>query len=198
MHPCHQTLLTILNYITVMTKPIILTYDGQAFDLSDPHNYTFNIDTIAHALSNLCRFTGHTVEFYSVAQHSVIVSRLVPHEYALAALLHDAAEAFLGDVATPLKRLLPDYELIEIDVQAAILNAFGVPSQMLPVIKAADTKALATEVYYLMPHNISAFEEIREITPLPQPITPLQPVAAKNLFLERYQEIISGNPATLP
>lgn len=97
--------------------PHILTYTGLHFPLLKPEYFHFNILDIAHALSQLCRFTGHTSSFYSVAQHSVMVASLVPADQALAALMHDAAEAYLGDVSSPLKALLPDYKLIETNVE---------------------------------------------------------------------------------
>ncbi|SQC88202.1 Uncharacterised protein [Klebsiella pneumoniae] len=103
------------------------------------------IEDIALALSNLCRFTGHLDEFYSVAQHSVLASYLVPSEFALEALLHDASEAYCNDIAAPLKALLPDYRGIEKWVEGLISQKFGTPETISPEVKQADLIMLATE-----------------------------------------------------
>ena len=91
-----------------MSKPehtdFIPTASGLHFDYRDIMRNEVKIEDIAHALSHLCRFGGHVPRFYSVAQHSVIVSHLVPPEHALGALLHDATEAFVQDVVRPVKR----------------------------------------------------------------------------------------------
>ena len=73
----------------------IATYSGNRFYFDDIMANDVNIQEIAHALSHLCRFGGHVREFYSVAQHSVLVSLLAPPEHALGALLHDATEAYV-------------------------------------------------------------------------------------------------------
>ncbi|MEM4379972.1 MAG: hypothetical protein QXL01_04720, partial [Thermoplasmatales archaeon] len=85
-------------------EPWIETYSGKKFDYLAQSE--LDIEDIAHALSNLCRFNGHTRVFYSVAEHSVNVSSMVPPELKIAALLHDAAEAYIGDVPSPLKQLI--------------------------------------------------------------------------------------------
>jgi hypothetical protein len=82
----------------------IQTFTGQAFDPFTPDLATIHYKDIAHALAHQCRFTGHTNEFYSIAQHSVIVATLVPQPLQLAALLHDASEAYLCDIARPIKQ----------------------------------------------------------------------------------------------
>jgi len=133
--------------------PHILTHTGVDFWFLDPRSEDFKIEDIAHALSQLCRFTGHTKEFYSVAQHSVAVSCLVRPEFALEGLLHDAAEAYLGDVSSPLKFLLPKYQAIENLIQDSIAKAFKLntsfPAQK--EIKLADLRMLALERELLLP-----------------------------------------------
>lgn len=97
------------------------------FDPVDPD--TISIGDIAHALSNICRFNGHTDKFFSVAQHSMLVCIYMPGtpEEKLAALLHDAAEAYVCDIPTPLKTLLgPSYKDIQDGVQEAISRRYGV------------------------------------------------------------------------
>lgn len=122
------------------TKSSISTISGRFFDLLAPDKYEFQIEEIAHALSNICRYTGHSEVFYSVAEHSVLVSRLVPEKYALCGLLHDASEAFVGDVSSPLKKLLPDYRRIEDSIQAAIAAQFNLPYPFPGEIHEADKR----------------------------------------------------------
>lgn len=116
----------------------IQTLSGKHFNYLDIQQDDIVIEDIATALSHICRFAGHLPEFYSVGQHSVLTSHLVPQEFALEALLHDAAEAYLQDIPSPLKRLLPDYQVIEARVDAAIRQKFGLPTEQHPTVKYAD------------------------------------------------------------
>lgn len=179
--------------------PAILTCNGSYFYFSEPEDSAIDIKTIAHALANICRFTGHTQFFYSVAQHSVMVSRLVPPQHALAGLLHDATEAYLGDVAAPLKALLPDYRAIEARVQAAVMRTFGLPEHLPPEVKDADTLALAIEQDALMPAHADVWP--CEYHPgyargvMVHHVLPQQPILARKLFLMRYMELTGGMSA---
>ena len=84
----------------------IQTHAGIAFDLSDPKPHMFRIEDVAYALAHQCRFTGHCARHYSVSEHSRHVARMVKPEWALAALLHEVEEAYIGDLSSPLKALL--------------------------------------------------------------------------------------------
>lgn len=174
--------------------PTILTASGEYFSFEDPEGSRFGIHDIAHALSHLCRFTGHCREFYSVAQHSVLVSRVVPPEHALAGLLHDAAEAFIGDVAKPLKNMLPDYKAIEARVEAAVLKRFGIPAKLPACIKSADLILLRTEQRDLVGAESHDWVYTRDVTPLNEKIIPQGPKAAYAAFLARFREIPNKPP----
>lgn len=171
-------------------RPDILTHSGNYFDFTNPHHSVFGIDDIAHGLSHICRFTGQCREFYSVAQHSVLCSFIVPNHVAFQALMHDAAEAFIGDVAKPLKRLLPDYKMIESRVEAAVFARFGLPDELDPEVKRADLVMLATERRDLMHSNdSSAWSLLDGIQPLPFKIEPVEPRVARRAFLNRFAEL---------
>ncbi len=162
---------------------------GSYFDLLAPGACEIEISDIEHALSNICRFTGHSREFYSVAQHSVLVSLAVPREHAFAALMHDAAEAFVTDVSAPLKALLPDYKRLEKQVQAAVFARFGLPPGLPYCVKRADLVLLRTEQRDLMGAGADEWSVTRGIEPLPDRIVPLPPYRAKGVFLARFREV---------
>ena len=176
--------------------PVIRTYSGHHFDFLEPAKSVFGIEDIARALSKICRFTGHTKEFYSVAQHSVLVSLVVPPEDAFAGLMHDASEAFIGDVSSPLKALLPEYKIIERKVEAEVLGRFGLPAHLPPSVKKADLILLKTEQRDVM-EETNDWGMTAMFRPLEERIVPLDHTQAYELFMRRYIEL-RGNADFLP
>ncbi len=158
-----------------------------------------NIDDIAHALSMKCRFSGHCRSFYSVAEHSVRVSRLVPPHARAWALMHDAAEAYLPDIASPIKdsiyvdlepgMMIPFASLERLLLQA-IANRFGLISDMPPEVKDADLVMLATEARDLMAPPPEPWSQIPGIEPDAGIIKPWTPDEAEHQFRCRALEVL--------
>lgn len=194
-------------------RPDILTASGHYFNFVRPDLCLFTVEDIAHGLSNVCRFGGQCREFYGVAQHAVYTSYLVPPELAMQALHHDDAEAFIGDVSSPLKRLLPDYKVIERRVEDAVWMMLGLPNTLAPEVKHADIRMLATEKRDLMSQcrgaPIVSFGDdgeasvvplpmdrddpwalIEGVMPAPLPIRPVGPVEARAMYLARHRELL--------
>ena len=169
-----------MSYITTIT--------GKHIDFANITPDQFCIKDIAAGLSNTCRFTGQLANFYSVAQHSVYVSQIVPPEFALEALLHDATEAYMGDITSPLKAMLPDYKAIEKRVDAAIREQFGLPPVMPVEVHDADLVMLATEKRDLEIDPRSHWPMLNSALPhndiMIQPLTPPQ---AYHQFMARFE-----------
>ena len=169
----------------------IQTFTGEKAYVRNPWATRIVLADIAHALSNICRYNGHCEPFYSVAQHSVHVSYLVPPELAAAGLLHDAAEAYTGDIPKPWKQELPDFRALSAMWESAIMIRFRVNISTLAV-KHADDTALATEKRDLMVHNTPWVEWAHgapEVDPDPFGIIPLTPKEAEADFLGRAREL---------
>lgn len=168
----------------------IITRSGHYFDFLNPKPETIYIEDIAWALAFTCRFGGQSLHYYSVAQHSILVADAVPFELRLQALLHDAAEAYVGDVVGPLKQLLPDYKIVEKRVEAAIADRFGVPCEMHPDIKHADLRLLRTEQRDLTSGHADNWNGLDAYPPLHQRIVPMAPSEAANAFLRKYERLV--------
>lgn len=166
------------------------TYTGRQFWPLDPRPEEIEIEDIAHAIANQCRFAGHCRVFYSVAQHSVLVSLLAGEHDRMAmraALLHDASEAYVVDVPRPLKRFLPNYAEIEDRVMRAIEVRFDLETGILehPSIKHWDEVMLATEARDIMGGETGGKWSLRA-APDCEKIEPWNPERAENEFLRRF------------
>lgn len=179
-------------------SPIIETFNGQFFSLDSEGYEGLTIENIAHALSMVNRFNGHTKFPYSVAEHSVHVASQLPPELQLIGLLHDGSEAFIQDMPAPFKPLLPDYARIEKQVQDRVYRAF----QMDPVwvdsvydeVKFVDSMMCEVEATHLL-HSKGAGWASDHGHP---GILGLSPVAAEGLFYVAFCKICRGDFFTGP
>jgi len=132
----------------------IQTFSGRIFSFTDPQADQINIFDIAHALSQLCRYSGHSNQFYSVAQHSVLVS-YHSRNNPLWGLLHDGAEAYINDLSAPLKGLpeLSGFKFIEKRILAVIASKYGLDPEIPEDVKIADVRMLLTEKKVLFNHQ---------------------------------------------
>jgi uncharacterized protein len=163
------------------------TFTGGCFWPLDPRPDEVRIEDIAHSLSMRCRYGGHSRAFYSVAEHSVLISIAVPQQHALWGLLHDAAEAFSADVPRPLKQCLPDWKPMEARIMAAVCTRFGLPHAEPAAVKAADNAILADERAALMATCAQEWDVLPP--PLGVVIRGFAPWDAEERFLRRFQEL---------
>lgn len=145
--------------MTRATVGKVFTYSGQSLDILNLRPEQVHLYDIAHSLANQCRYNGATEVFYSVAEHSVHISRHLPYRHALTGLLHDAAEAYVGDLSVPLKKLLPTFERYERDVWRVIAERYELPTTLPEEVVRADQQIVANEMRVLL----------RECEPLPAP-----------------------------
>ena len=166
----------------------IQTYSGKAFYPLNPDPTLISLEDIAHGLSNLCRYGGQCRRFYSVAEHSVLLSYVVPDDLARWALMHDASEAYLCDIPKPIKPHLQGYDAIEDRLMEAIADRFGLTCPMPAALKEYDTRILHNEQAALHPNPPQAWNvpgsRLKGIT-----ITGWQPLQAKVRFLSRAEDL---------
>lgn len=167
------------------------TYTGKQFFPLDANVSEIDINDIAHALSNLCRFGGHCSKFYSVAEHSVNVSKLLPDDLKLDGLLHDATEAYLVDVPRPIKGSLLNYKEIEHKLACVIEERFTGKGQRFlnfehVSVKDADNVMLMTEADQLLGEHPAPWGE-EWVKPLKDfKVECLSPAMAKCRFLDTF------------
>lgn len=170
------------------------TFTGLKFDVFDPDPAAIVIEDIAHALSLKCRYNGHCNRFYSVAEHSWLMSSLfVEPELRRAALLHDAAEAYLCDLPSPIKHTgsMHAFRSLEDLLQAEIYTKFELPPKKFEQIDEADKWMLLQEV--LSPvigvrHPDTKLPIVRRSFPRVY-VSGLQPEIAEEMFLKVWKEV---------
>jgi len=145
-----------LSELSAYRNVFITTFTGKRFYFFNVTPDDIDIEDIIHSLCNSCRYNGHSNRFYSVAEHSLLTAKIAPREFELAALLHDAAEAYITDIPRPLKQLLNEYtdgllRNMEEHIMTAIHQKFGVETygDQVKQIKMADNSALFVESHAL-------------------------------------------------
>lgn len=169
-----------------------ITRSGRYIDFIDPQPDQIDERDIAWGLANACRFNGQCLEFYSVAQHSRLVASIVPEEHRFAALMHDAAEAYIGDMIGPLKQLCPEFKAIEKRVETAIFAKYGIPHPLDPCIKHADLRLLRTEQRDLTSGAGDGWSGLDAYPPLPERIVPDRPAKAAKGWLADFDQFRRG------
>lgn len=174
-------------------RPSILTHSGVMFNLLNPDPTQIELGDIAHALARITRFTGHGDLLFSDAQHSVIVYDLAPPELKRWALLHDAEEAYVNDMSSPMKRAMRSisdpspYDIIVSRVRAAVSLRFGVP---IEDVRRYDDAAAMLEARINGPHNCDAHTWPAPEGPLLDSAIQVWPTElAEFMFLARAKEL---------
>lgn len=173
------------NYITTFTGKEFYPYDMRPED--------FCIEDIAHALSMLCRYGGHCRKFYSVAEHSVLVSKLVPQEHAYVGLMHDATEAYLVDMPRPIKVGFPQYKEMERSIWEHVADKFNLPLTLPDIVEQVDGEMLWHERAAILPPILPGSEwgmgRARPAVVHGELIQCWGPDRAEMRFLNRFEEL---------
>lgn len=159
----------------------IQTYTGVKFDPANPDVHAIHFKDIAHSLSLLCRYNGHCLTFFSVAQHSTIMVSKVSEENKKWALLHDAAEIYMSDLPRPIKDAMPEFRIIENEILALIVERFDLSWPMPEEVKEADRRMLMTERRDLMFQTPDLWSVDAE--PYPDRIIPVDWLSAKTEYV---------------
>jgi 5'-deoxynucleotidase YfbR-like HD superfamily hydrolase len=168
----------------------IITHYGYKFYLFQPNLDGIHINDIAHCLANVCRFGGHVKKFYSVAQHSLEVSRLMPRRYALEGLLHDASEAYYGDMIRPLKNFMPDFKKLEDNFNIVLCKKYRLDNSNLAnkLVKKSDNTALAGELQTILSkEKVDCYDTSEYKPPENKLFKIMTPKQAKKAFLEEFK-----------
>lgn len=169
---------------------LITTYTGKQIDIFNLQLEDICIQDIAHSLSLQCRAMGHLDRFYSVAEHCYWLSLVVPPELSLEALLHDASEAYITDIPTPIKDAIPQIRTVEKYIQGTISEAFNLSSNYNQLIKKWDREMFIKETQFCFTEFDSRDIRIKEIDSLE--LIGMKPTQIEKLFLARYKELIDG------
>jgi uncharacterized protein len=177
----------------------IQTYTGKKFWPLEPRVEEVDIEDIAHALSNLCRFAGHVTQFYSVAQHSVIVSEQCPFGAKLWGLLHDAPEAYMVDLPQPIKHdpTMRGYRVAEEHLMRCIGQRFALTRWTPEAVSRCDRLALCAErrdlLRPLADEDWLASVGGGYVDPISIPtIRPWSPAEAEERFLDAFAFLYTG------
>ena len=171
---------------------------GRIINFLTPNPASFSIRDIAIGLARAPRFAGHTdpdLPAYTVAEHSVWVSRHCPLELAFYGLLHDASEAYMLDVPSPLKAELGEYKKIEFKVSAAIYERFGIPAELVAkshaTLKYTDNLSALVEARDLRAGIARTGTESAESASIRHiaTIRPVGEIRARAMFLDRFIEL---------
>lgn len=171
------------------------TFTGKAFYPLHPVPSDIVDADIAHALSLICRYGGHVRRFYSVAEHCVLLSRAVSPENALWALLHDATEAYVGDMIRPLKVAMPEYVRVEDRLMDVIAQRYDIGPEMPVEVKEADSRILLNEREALLGTPPRAWD-VDGLQPLLVQVEGWNPDRAEHEYAERLTELLGGASRT--
>jgi len=161
----------------------------------DPTPEEVHLDDIACSLSNLCRYNGHCDRFYSVAEHSVIMANQLKGNESRWALLHDAPEAYIGDMVRPLRSIIPYFSEMDARIMRVIAKRFGLAGTEIPApVLALDYAMCSTEKRDLL-CGAEVWPRMPPALPIQISLETVPPAQAYGMFLRKFAELFPGaNP----